>query len=469
MKIGTQSQMKKIDACFLEKMSIIELVDKASEALLEEVKEYDSFFICAGCGNNGADAYALAAKLHELQKKVLIYGVKGKRSEACAYYYKKCQDALLIEEDLDVFKRKASSLSVGVDGLFGFGLHSNPTGIYADLIQFLNACDQKILAIDLPSGLNCDSGIPYENCVKADITLTFFAMKLGFLNPASYAYTQEIKVLSLDGCIPEEESLCESVNSISFEKKSYDGHKGKYGKAVLFCGSDMYQGAALLSTKACVYSGCGITALSSTPRVEDLASLYVPEAIHFSRHELWKTANYDALLIGCGLAEDEQLLSYILQETSLPLVLDASALNMLAKNLSLLENQQRPILLTPHAGEFQRLCPDAKDLNEAAVEFARKYHVILILKGPHTLITDGNRHYRNMSGNGAMATGGSGDVLSGILVSFLAQHMDPMKAAISAVYLHGMIGDQLAQSQHTVLPSQLIERIPQAMKELENV
>ena len=265
--------------------------------------------------------------------------------------------------------------------------------------------------------------------------------------------------------LSNEISIPETIDSIQIRKRSYDGHKGTYGKSFLICGSDSYQGAALLSTSACVHTGCGITCLCSNENVLNAASIYVPEAIHTTNID--NISSYQSILIGCGLEDGEQMLKLILQLTSQPLVIDASSLNDLSKHLHWLNHQNRTIILTPHIGEFKRLCPDADDLTMSAIEFAKKHHVIVVLKGPNTLVTDGVHSYRNTTGNGSMAIGGCGDVLSGIMVSLLAQGYSGLDAAKMAVYLHGYIGDEIAKEEYSVLPSKIITRIPKAMKQLE--
>lgn len=466
MFIANRALMKKLDEVLLEKYSIIELVDKASECLLNKLFNYSSFYICCGCGNNGADGYSLALKLHQLHKKVLVFPCDFVHmSQACSYYYKKCVESDLIIKDFNEFKLQSQTCEVGIDACFGFGLNSNPKGIYQDVIEFMNQ-SENIISIDVPSGLDCDTGKAFENCIHASKTLTFFALKQGFLNPESINYTGNVEILRLDvDDFSKQIQLWESVDSVSFEPKAYDGHKGIYGKAYLICGCDDYKGAALLSSKACVYTGCGISCLNSCESVLNILPLFCPEAI--LSKDIQDVHRYNATLIGCGLNEqDEKIVEYVMKETCMPLVVDASALNILSKHLDWLENQHRPVILTPHVKEFDRLCPNASDRMMSAIQFAFNHHCIIVLKGANTLITDGFHTYRNMSGNGAMATGGCGDVLAGMIVSLLAQKNSPMDAAVKGVYLHGSIGDELAKVNHTVLPSNIIEEIPVQMKKL---
>ena len=461
MRVASRFQMMNIDEGLLKHYSIEQLVDKASDCLVEEVSQYKKLIIVCGTGNNGADGYSLALKVNA---KVFPCQL-DKMSQACHYYYEQCLDKNLVI-NYETFIKEIKECDCVVDAIFGFGCHSNPRGIFGDVIQLINESNAYVVSVDVPSGCNCDTGVVYENCIRADKTISFFASKLGFFYPNVKKVLGELTIKDLDVLETEEiKNLPQTVTNISFNKKAYDGHKGIYGKSFLICGSDSYCGAALLSTKACVYTGCGITSLYSIDSVLQAASTYVPEAIHTNTFD--EIDKYQAILIGCGLKDNEELLRKVLLETTQPLVIDASSLNDLSKHLDWLENQNRPIILTPHIGEFKRLCPTITDLSTSAIEFAKKHHVIVVLKGQNTLITDGTNSYRNTTGNGAMATGGCGDVLAGMIVSLLAQGYDPLTSAKKAVYLHGLIGDKIAKDEYTVIPSKIIDLIPKVMKECE--
>lgn len=464
MKVASRFQMQKIDNSLLKHYTIEELVDKASACLYEEVKHFKKVCIVCGGGNNGADGYALALKLHP-NTQVKVFACKEDHlSQACNYYYQMCNDLLI---DFESLEEELKNCDCIIDAIFGFGCHSNPLGIYEKVIQLINQSNKTIISVDVPSGLNCDTGEVYDNCVCANKTISFFALKLGFFYPSAKKVLGEIIIKNLDVIETKEiKELPNTIHSITINKRKYDGHKGIYGKSFLICGSESYKGAALLSSKACVYTGCGITCLYSIDSVLQGASVFVPEAIHASSLE--NIHQYQSILIGCGLKDNEELLKKVLFETHQPLVIDASSLNDLANHLDWLENQNRSIILTPHIGEFKRLCPTCDDLSTSAIAFAKKHRVILVLKGQNTLITDGTHSYRNTTGNGAMAIGGCGDVLAGMIVSFLAQGYDPMTCCKNAVYLHGFAGDILAKENHSVIPSKIIELIPKVMKEYED-
>lgn len=465
MKIVNRNQMRKLDEILLKDYSILELVDKASQALFEHIQKCPCF-IMAGVGNNGADGYSLALKLDASGMDVIVYPCDEPKSEACIYYYQKCCEKGLVVDNFEAFKKCAMKRKIGIDAIFGFGLSDPLSEKYEEFISFLNSFD-NVVSIDVPSGFDCDSGLVYENCVCASETITFFAYKQGFFNLDTARYLGNVKVVQLEvRDYSEELILPDGVSNVQLSKKKHNGHKGLYGKSLLLCGSFDYRGAALLSTKACVYSGCGITTLSSCEEVLNLMPLYCPEATLKKREDI-HFGDYQSVLIGCGLNEDEDLLHKVIRETTCPLVIDATALKILSNHLDWLLEAKGSIVLTPHLKEFERLCPYLDDPIMAAIEFAQKYHVIVVLKGPLTLITNGKRAVRVLCGNGAMATGGTGDVLAGIIVSFLAQFHDVFEAVVLAAYLHGKCADELAVQQHTVLPSQLIDRIPFVMKNYE--
>ena len=198
-------------------------------------------------------------------------------------------------------------------------------------------------------------------------------------------------------------------------------------------------------------------------------SLELRGEVYMSHEDFEK---YNAILIGCGLGLSIDSYRYVIDVFSLshqPLVIDADALTILSSNLDLLKNQERDIILTPHMGEFKRLCDvdNNDDMLFVAKEFARKHQVVLVLKGPYTIVTDGQEAYRVFAGNKAMATGGMGDVLAGMITSLLGQGYAALNAAVLGVYIHGYAGDRIAEKHYTVIPSVLIERIPQSMNEIK--
>lgn len=484
MYIGTQELLKQYDAYLLEHgHTIEELVDLASDALFGSFTSFNNLAILVGPGNNGADGLSLGLKLKEIGKKVTYYytGDIGKLSEANRYYREKCDEGSLIyvdEENLNSIDWNIYDCIV--DAFFGFGLNSAPRGMYKRMIERINTeYLGQVGAIDIPTGLNCNTGKAYDGALKAHFTITLTAIKQGFINPQSIDYTGKVylKTLKVGDCF-KEAGLFE-IADMDYAKehlreRNYYGYKNIYGVDGLIVGSNQYTGAPLLATKAAYYTGAGIVKTLTTQKVADALPLYIPEAIPVVRPDIFHYDDfdgYDALLIGSGLGLEEssfRAVIDIMTASICPLVLDGDALTIISRNMHLLEKQDRPIILTPHIGEFKRLCniDEYPDLMIAARSFAQKYHLILVLKGPRTIVTDGHTSYRVASGNKAMAVGGMGDTLAGIITSLVGQGYEAIDAAVLGVYIHGKAGDEVAKSAYTVIPEKLIDEIPHVMAEI---
>lgn len=487
MYIGSQKLMQRYDQCLLDiGYSIEELVDKAAECLLKHFDNYQSICLVCGPGNNGADGLALAIKLFELNKNICVYTFDNNHiSRANQFYLDFCYNngikVIVVDDNqIEYINDNMRNYEVIVDAIFGFGQNAAPRGIYQSVIEEINQLyDKEIIAIDIPTGLDCNTGNPYQSVICATKTITLTTMKNGFINPDSLSFTGEVILEMLDvEDIYDEVGLYQLVDnsfvSPLIKQRAFAGYKGTYGKVGMITGSLEYKGASLLSAKSAVYTGSGITTVISIREVIDSLTLYCPEATASIRPPILTEKDfegYSSLLIGCGLGLGIDAYRYVIDILRLsiqPLVVDADALTILASNLDLLKNQDRDIVLTPHMGEFKRLCELSleDDILYVASEFAKENHVTLVLKGPYTIVTDGNESYRIKAGNEAMAIGGMGDVLAGIITSLLGQGYSAIMAAIIGVYIHGYTGDQIANECYTVIPSKLIERIPISMKEI---
>lgn len=274
----------------------------------------------------------------------------------------------------------------------------------------------------------------------------------------------------------------EAVLSILPDRKA-DSHKGDYGKILLLCGSRGYTGAAALAATGALRSGAGLVYLAVPESIYAIEACKLTEAIVLPLpDEGGKLAlaalpeirrllpKMDAVLIGCGLGQSagtQTVLGTVLGEFSGPVVVDADGINLLAKHMDILRERHAPTILTPHAGEFVRIGGDNKaDRVSETLRFAMKYGCILLLKGHETVISDGKETYVNQTGNPGMAVGGSGDVLSGIIVSLLGQGIEPLKAAACGAWLHGKAGDICAEEigQYGMLPTDLVEVLPRLLK-----
>lgn len=485
MYIGSQKLMQKYDQCLLNVgYSIEELVDKASDCLLKYIQKYQSIALICGPGNNGADGLSLAIKLNQLHKDVYVYIFTDENiSQANRYYLDQCfQQGISVtfinDKNLDNIINVLKKVDVVVEGIFGFGLNSSPRGIYQSVIEEVNQLyNQDVISIDIPAGLQCNSGKPYQSVICASHTITLSALKNGFLNPDSSSFTGKVILEKLDvQDIFHEAGLYQLIDfeytSSLIKERIFDGHKGNYGRIGMITGCQDYKGASLLSTKSAVYSGSGVVTTITCQEVIDSLTTFCPEATTSLRAPILRKediCSYDALLIGSGLGLNLDAYRYVIDAMSLstqPIVIDGDALTIISSQLELLKRYKRTIILTPHMGEFQRLCPftEDDDILYIAKEFAKQWQVVLVLKGPYTIVTDGDNSYRIQAGNKAMSSGGMGDVLAGIITSLLGQGYDALNASILGVYIHGYSGDMLAKKVYTVIPSKLIEYIPYTMK-----
>ena len=485
MYVATSQQLKRYDQALLDEGYTIEqLVDKASDCLLKHFTAYQKILIICGPGNNGADGISLAIKLAHQQKDVVLYctGDVNRLSQANQYYMNQAEDLAmkiiwLDESMLDDFERELFQYEVVVDALFGFGLNGDLRGLVKNAVDIINnAYDIDVVSIDIPTGLNPDNGKPYNSCICASKTITLTALKLGFLNSECQIYTGDIVLELLDARNLHEDLLLAKLVEDKWAKyhlkqRKFDGHKGTYGKVLHITGCHHYIGASLLAAKASVYTGSGIVTVCSNDRVLQSLSIFAPEATSILRQRTIRDKDLEdksAVLIGSGLGLNQDAYDLVipfLKDNKKPAVIDGDALTILAHNKFLLEQHEANWILTPHHGEFSRFVDfkNTAEMVDQAIAFARKYHVVLVLKGPNTLITDGYEAYRNTTGNKTMSSAGMGDVLAGIITSLLGQGYSAKNAAILGVYLHGCCGDELAKNQYTAIAHQMIELIPQCM------
>ena len=274
----------------------------------------------------------------------------------------------------------------------------------------------------------------------------------------------------------------QAVLSLLPDRKA-DSHKGNYGKILLLCGSRGYTGAAYLAAMGALRSGAGLVYLGVPESIYDIEAVKLHEPVIFPLPDrdgklsregleqiLSRLPGMDAVLIGPGLGQSEDtflVTREILRRATCPVIVDADGINVLSGHMDIVRERQYPTILTPHAGEFRRIGGDPEtDRIPEAMDFAARWGCILLLKGHHTVITDGKECYVNLTGNPGMATGGSGDVLSGIIVSLLGQGIRPLKAAACGAWLHGAAGDICAAElgQYSMLPSDMLQVLSRLMK-----
>lgn len=475
MKIATAMQMNAVDDALIHQYgySIYELVEMASQHLLEEMPKRKSYLLLAGPGNNGADALSLAKRLIEDGKEVYVQLFYFEHANSTVQHFYE-----LIKDQV-IFVERWVDTEVVVDGIFGNGLSRALDKDLQRYLQQINQLDGIHIAIDSPTGINATTGAMQSVCFQAEKTVTFMCYKLAMMNQdlRKWFGTITVKTFGIEQEVLEHSLIADAIdqNVISsfFKRRKNHDHKGVNGKITHFTGSREYTGAACLASLASVYSGSGIVRVCSDDYVLQQVKIHNLEAITLDKSifSAKMLEGQQALLCGCGcgwMDSTRQMIRCLIKESKVPLVIDADGINVISEHPEWLLEKQCPIILTPHLGEFARLCPEMDDLETAIQTFAERYDVIMVVKGPNTIVYGDHRFYRNTTGNPGMATAGMGDALAGMISSFCGQGYEPLLAAQLGVYLHGLCGDQLYLDHYTVLPHRLIEKIPEMMKRLSN-
>ena len=474
MKIFTSSAVRQIDEYTIqhEPVHSVDLMERAAGAFVKRFTElYDvssRVLVFAGPGNNGGDALAVARMLHLMAYSVETYllNLSGSMSPDCEINYKRLTElpaAKLIELESISMLPEIHAEDIVIDGIFGSGLTRPVSGIAAEVIQYINHSKPVIVAIDVPSGLygENNTGNNEENIIQAHLTLTFQFPFISFFFAENYRFTGHVEVLDIGlhpAAINEIPSSCFTIDENAvfpvLKPREKYSHKGTYGHALLIGGSYGMMGAQVLAVKACLRGGAGLVTARVPKFGNEIIQITAPEAlVSIDESDLIFTgfpdlSQFSAVGIGPGLGCKNNSckgLKTLLEECKVPLVLDADALNILAENPAWFSLIPKNTLLTPHPGEFDRLAGKSASMYERyqkQLALALKYKINIILKGAHSIVVtaDGETWF-NTSGNPGMATGGSGDVLTGLLVSLLAQGYKPAEAARAGVFLHGLAGD----------------------------
>jgi len=461
--------------------------------------------VLAGKGNNGGDGYVMARLLAERgwQVRTLILGsaedIVGDAKVMLGILQKLGQPINFIADASQLRSFfVASEAGVVIDALLGTGLKSAVRGLYADAIELINASGAVVFAVDIPSGVDASSGQICGLAVQADLTVTFDHAKIGHgSNPgASCCGNLEVVDIGIPSVgRPELQSdvlLVDAGDAAQcLPERPRNGHKGRFGHLLLLAGSTGKTGAAALAGNAAVRGGCGLVTVGTPESVHDILEVKLTEAMTCPLAEesglLSRTAQQEisgllvgrqALAIGPGLGQSDSLaalLIWLLEISSLPTVIDADGLNLLAGRLDLLPKcSGAPVILTPHPGEMARLTGLSVAAIEAdrfrvAAQFAAEHQVVLLLKGARTVIAAPDGRVRiNGSGNDGLASGGSGDVLTGLIGALLAQGLEPFAAAVSAAWLHGRAAELVAAGQGVagMAASDLLCQLPVARREL---
>ncbi|MES2275600.1 MAG: NAD(P)H-hydrate dehydratase [Bacteroidota bacterium] len=498
----TAQDTRKADAYTIkhEPISSVDLMERAGKAFVGWFINHfpdkkQGITVYCGTGNNGGDGLAIARMLdqHKYQKiKVVIARFSKKSSADFDVNFERLISAGINYTELlpGSSPLPEDKGQIIIDALLGSGLNQPLAGDYARLVKHLDGLGKTVVAVDVPTGLFTEGEIPTDALVlKADLVITFQQAKLTFLLPESGPYINcwEAVNIGLD------EGFIQSLHSpyqFTEEKdirqmlkpRQRFSNKGTYGRALLIAGQPETMGAALLSASGCAYAGAGLTTACVPESGLTALNTSQPEIMAIVRKGkkqpeiLWE--KYSAIGIGPGLGKDKDaldLLTALFKNYKKPVVIDADALNLLSDNLKLLKKIPAESILTPHVKEFDRLFGAHTSWwarIQTAITKAAEYQIYILLKNNYTIVaTPGGKVYFNSTGNPAMATGGMGDVLTGILTSLLAQKYTPQQACIIGAYIHGKAGDELAlpNRMEVVLPGKLAQQLPITIARLKAV
>ncbi|MEW5994103.1 MAG: NAD(P)H-hydrate dehydratase [Candidatus Zixiibacteriota bacterium] len=536
MKLVTADQMRQIDRATIDGniVSGPDLMENAGRGIAERLLANvidpagGRVVIFCGKGNNGGDGFVIGRYLHEDGIDVFIYffgPVDRLSDDARLNYDRALQSGLRPVEVTAVGKLpKLLECDYIIDAVFGTGFEGAPRGLAAELIQYINRQQgKKIVAVDLPSGLNADTGEHEGEVVQADYTFPLALPKYGLYVSPGRELAGMVEVVPIG--IPDEviarfdlpvELITPQTVASLLPPRPSDGHKGTFGKVFVLAGSTGLTGAAAMAAKSALRCGCGLVKVGCPRSVLPIIASLAMEPTSHPLPDVAKkgalalrglgevrklAAEHDALIIGPGLGqhhETQELVQRFVSTLDKPAIIDADGLNALVGHVDILKDvgqvSERPagsrnhrgfdlqggvsrLVLTPHPGEFKRLVgitpPPESHIHDritVAVDAAKQLHCVMVLKGSPTLVTEPNgKCFLNPTGNNGMATGGSGDVLSGAIGSFLAQGMSALEAAICGVYIHGLAGDFAATdlTERGMIAGDIMQYLPDALAMVE--
>lgn len=475
MKAVTTEQMRALDRRAMDAGTPGRvLMDRAGLAVARKAAALGRrILLLAGKGNNGGDAIVAARHLAAMgcEPTLALFCRRGELSGDPLAHFQELGNVPVLEFP----NLNQLSAEVIVDGLLGTGLSGDVREPVASAIRWVNEQPAKVIAIDLPSGLDSDTGEVHGVCVRADVTMTMGLPKIGLLRPSATDWVGALEVADIGfpsefvAEIPSDVELLTAADVCSLlPRRRRTTHKGDYGHLLVIAGSEGYTGAPVLCAHAAARSGVGLVTLAVPRDVYAIvAANCPPEVMPQPLDKLGSLADYDAVALGPGLgqaAETQRMVQGWMSSSPRPLVVDADGLNALARNSSLLNTLNVPLVLTPHPGEMSRLCrKQLRDVQahrwEVARQFARDHGVVLALKGAGTIVTDrSGRLWVNLTGNPGMAKGGIGDALTGIIGALLAQGLPALDAARTGVFVHGLAGDMASErcGERSMLASDLI-------------
>jgi hydroxyethylthiazole kinase-like uncharacterized protein yjeF len=509
LKVATAEQMQELDRKAIETYRIpgIVLMENAGRGAVEAISNAfpdilkKRVAIVAGKGNNGGDGFVIGR--YFLNRGIAVKAflladpkaLRGDAETAFQIFLHMKGEVIPVpsSRDYQKVKRDLEKLDLLIDSIFGTGLDAEVRGYYREVIDHLNTLQKPIVAVDIPSGLDANTGKPHGTAIRATLTVTFGLPKVGHLISPGINYVGALKIIDI--CIPkrlvEEERIQtylvegEDIRKRLSVPRRPDTHKGDYGHLLVIAGSVGKTGAATMACEAALRMGAGLVTLAIPKSLNAIMEVKLTEAmteplLETHRQTLSLRAfnsilrlceNKNAVIIGPGVGtfkETQTLVLKLLKTLNLPIVLDADGLTALATQVKTLPATNRSLILTPHPGEMARLIGStAKEVQEDRMGISRRFsqsqHIHLVLKGHRTLIaTPKGEIFINPTGNPGMASGGTGDVLTGMIGGLICQGFDILSSLQTAVYLHGWAGDEVAREkgEKSLVATDLIQKIP---------
>ncbi len=510
MIVVTAEEMREMDRLTIQKHGIpsLALMERAGECVAAAIFERflapakKGVLIVAGKGNNGGDGFVIARLLRKkrIPCEVALLAMHKELSPDAAHNcgaFRKLKGKVteIAEGGSAGLERMIAGKGLLVDAILGTGIKSEVRGLYAGAIDLMNASGVPIVAVDIPSGLDTDRGTPLGTAIQAEMTVSLGYPKLGQVIHPGVEFVGDLVVadigihsLAVDAVAPACELLTREEISWLVPRRGADTHKGTYGHLVVVAGARGKTGAAILACRAAMRAGAGLVTLAAPRSLNGIfASSLVEvmteplranpaEEIDELTAEEWAALleRKNALLFGPGMGVNDatrNMLRWLLRNLEIPWVIDADGLNNLALDLERLQRAKTPPILTPHPGEMARLLGStttAINQNRVAMarEFAAKHRCYLVLKGARSILaTHDGKIFINSTGNPGMASGGMGDVLAGMLAALLGQGLNPEDAMRLAVFLHGFVGDRVADQKGDVglIASDIIDDLPAGM------
>ena len=514
MKVVTPAQMNAIDSMCINHIGIpgIVLMENAALKVVDEITESlqhirgKKIYIFAGKGNNGGDAFAAARHLYNGDAKIKVYllsekkNIGGDAGVNLAVLEKMGIDVIELTDELqlEVLERELLDADMVIDGIFGTGLKGKITGLIEAVIRVINNSGRNVVSIDIPSGVSGETGAILGCCIKACKTVSFGLPKIGMIVHPGCEYTGElitvdigIPAKAIEGTDIRTNIIEDNFVSKLIPRRYRASNKGDYGRVLIISGSVGMTGAGCLVAGAALRTGAGLVYLGVPSTLVPVYDASLIESItlplednglgYISKDSIKQILGHlkrvTVVAVGPGLSVNDdivEIVSNIIANSEAPLILDADALNAVSRDVSVLKKLKAEAVITPHPGEMARLTGlSVKDVQdnriEIAREFAAKWNIITVLKGAKTIIAspDGTI-YINVTGNPGMATGGTGDVLTGVIAGLIGQGAKPLDAAVAGVYLHGLAGDSTAvmKGEHGLIAGDLLEELPYIIKGL---